>query len=59
MKNYHVTLEYFYTFIKCDIEAISEDEALGIFWEEVALNEGDSFAARAMEHGSVSVEARD
>lgn len=53
MKKYRIALEYFYTVIECEIEAISEDEALAIFWEEVALNEGDAFAARAMEHGSV------
>lgn len=56
MKVYHVSLEYFYTSIECEIEAVSEDEALAVFWEEVALNEGDAWAARAMEHGSVSIE---
>lgn len=56
MKTYFITLTYLYNYFDCEVEARSEAEAVKIFWEEVADNEGQYFAERAKEHGRISCE---
>ena len=59
MKTYYVTLTYLYNFFDCEIEAKTEAEAVRIFWQEVADNEGQHFANRAKEHGKITCEMVD
>ncbi|MBP3699662.1 MAG: hypothetical protein J6J01_09340 [Oscillospiraceae bacterium] len=56
MKTYFITLTYLYNYFDCEVEARSETEAVKIFWEEVASNEGQYFANRAKEHGKITCE---
>lgn len=59
MNTYYITLTYLYNYFDCEIDAKSEDEAVKIFWQEVADNEGQQFADRAKEHGKITCEMVD